>query len=68
MFRTHWQNDELFVLSALVRVEPREAGSINEFFDLSNPQDYWLAREELSDSRLRLVREQRHHWLYQRLE
>jgi 4-amino-4-deoxy-L-arabinose transferase-like glycosyltransferase len=68
VFRTHWQNNELFVLTALVRVEPREAGSIDEFFDLSSPQDYWLARDEIADPRLRLVREQRRHWLYQRVD
>ncbi len=68
VFRTHWQNNELFVLSALVRVDAREAGSVTEFFDLSSPEDYWLSRDEVLDPRLRLVREQRRHWLYQRVE
>jgi len=68
VFRNHWSNSELFVLGALVGVDAREAGSVQEFIDLSEPNDYWMDREDIRDPRLRLVLEQRRHWFYRRVD
>jgi 4-amino-4-deoxy-L-arabinose transferase-like glycosyltransferase len=68
VFRDHWDNSEVFVLDALVRAEPREAGSVDEFIQASGADDYWLARSELTHSGLTLVRSQSRQWLYRRTE
>jgi 4-amino-4-deoxy-L-arabinose transferase-like glycosyltransferase len=67
VFRTHWDNSELFVLNALVGAQAREASDVYEFFIQSSVGDFWLARSELATPELTLTESQRHQWLYRRI-
>jgi len=68
VYRHHWDNSEVFVLDALVRAEPRVAGSVEEFVQTSVAGDYWLTHAEVAHSSLTLVRNTAGHWLYRRRE
>ena len=67
VFRTRWDNSEIFVLDALVGAHAREAQTPEDFLRDSIPGDYWLARRELQLPELSLVRSQRRQWLYRRI-
>jgi 4-amino-4-deoxy-L-arabinose transferase-like glycosyltransferase len=66
VFRTRWDNSEIFVLDALVGAQAREAATPEDFLRDSTPGDYWLARRELQMPELSLVGSQRRQWLYRR--
>jgi 4-amino-4-deoxy-L-arabinose transferase-like glycosyltransferase len=66
VFRTHWDNSELFVLNAIVGAQAHEAGSPDDFFRHGVKGDFWLARTELTRPGLSLVESRTRYWLYRR--
>jgi 4-amino-4-deoxy-L-arabinose transferase-like glycosyltransferase len=66
VFRTRWDNSEIFVLDALVGAQAREAATPEDFLRDSTPGDYWLARRELEMPELFLVSSEKRQWLYRR--
>jgi 4-amino-4-deoxy-L-arabinose transferase-like glycosyltransferase len=68
VFRTRWDNSELFIIDALAGAEAREAPTAEVFLKESAPGDYWLSSRELDVKQVVLVSAQRRQWLYRRSE
>jgi hypothetical protein len=68
VFRNRWDNSELFVMEALVRAEPREARTLEGFLAESTVGDYWVTGRHIRVPELMLVRSERRHWLYRRID
>ncbi len=66
VFRTHWDNSEMFVLEVLIGADATQAKTIEAFLQQSAPGDYWLSRGELNRPEMVLVESQRRQWLYRR--
>ena len=66
VFRTHWDNSELFVLEVLIGADATQAKTLEAFLEQSAPGDYWLSRRELNTQELVLVQSHRRQWLYRR--
>jgi 4-amino-4-deoxy-L-arabinose transferase-like glycosyltransferase len=68
IFRSHWDNGELFILAALAGAEAREVWDVDDFVGQSSPGDYWLSRRQIDHVALVLADSDGRHWLYRRVE
>jgi hypothetical protein len=66
VFRTRWDNSEMFVLEVLIGADAKPARTVEAFLQQSTPGDYWFSRRELNRPELVLVQSQQPHWLYRR--
>jgi 4-amino-4-deoxy-L-arabinose transferase-like glycosyltransferase len=66
VFRTHWDNSEMFVLEVLIGADATQAKTVETFLQESTPGDYWLSRSELNMPELAFVESWRRQWLYRR--
>jgi 4-amino-4-deoxy-L-arabinose transferase-like glycosyltransferase len=68
VFQPHWDRAELFVASGVIGVERALAGRGETFWRESRPGDCLISVRRVSDPDLVLIRSNRHHMLYCRVE